>query len=339
MESETVRWKNDHNIYVNTGLATQEQLQASVEAFKTELCNMFPKQGYEKCEMIVNLVTDMKGNSYKFAYLWVSDPRVYFILAGFNVDGSERFKDTEEAKTKKDDDFFDLDNLDLADAFIEVSAKVKKPMIRESLPPILTLPGYEYTLEQKAKAEDDLKKEAISKGKNPDEVVIPNFGYFETSRAWAGTPKKNEVSSKLCSYVPVWVTEDMLKKIFFRYSSDKSGIFPSITFRQIKKKPGFETRFENTVEKKLAVVEFAPSYNRDGIFALQMTRKITIRDPVEEAKAKKEGKPISDVKQAIMIFEHYKHSEETPQDTGKPYNKNYSSNGNNSSGFQKGKKW
>lgn len=342
MDSETVRWKNDHNIYVNTGLATQEQLQASVEAFKTELCNIFPKQGYEKCEMIVNLVTDMKGNSYKFAYLWVSDPRVYFILAGFNPDGSERFKDVEESKPKSkiaDDDFFDLDNLNLEDAFTEVTAKVKKPVIREILPPVLTLPGYEYTPEQKAKAEDDLKKEAISKGKNPDEVVVPNFGYFESSRAWAGTPKKNEVSSTLCSYVPVWITEEILKKIFGRYSSEKSGIYPKISFRQIKKKPGFESRFDQSVEKKLAVVEFSPSHNRDGIFALQMTRKLLVRDPAEEAKAKKEGKSISEIKPAILIFEHYKHSEEVPQDNGKHGYRTGGSHGGNSSGSQKGKKW
>jgi hypothetical protein len=337
MDSETVRWKNDHNIYVNTGLANQEQLQASAEAFKKELCNMFPKQGYEKCEMIVNLVTDMKGNSYKFAYLWVSDPRVYFILAGLNPDGSERFKDIEE---KKEEDCFDLDNLNLEDAFTEVTAKIKKPVIREPLPPILTLPGYEYTPEQKARAEDDLKKEAISRGKNPDDVVVPNFGYFDSSRAWAGTPKKNEISSTLCSYVPIWVTEDILKKIFFRYSSDKSGVYPKISFRQIKKKVGFESRFENTVEKKLAVVEFSPSYNRDGIFALQMTRKIMIKDPAEEAKARKEGKPVEEIKPSILIFEHYKHAED-PNDGHKPHynNKAYGGGGGGSGSYNKGKKW
>lgn len=339
MDSETVRWKNDHNIYVNTGLATQEQLKASAEAFKTELCKMFPKQGYEKCEIIVNLVTDMKGNSYKFAYLWVSDPRVYFVLVGLNTDGTERFKDIEESKPIKEDDFFDLDSLNLEDAFTEVTAKVKKPVIREPLPPLLSLPGYEYTKEQKLRAEDDLKKEAISKGKNLDEIVIPSFGYFESSRAWAGTPKKNEVSSTLCSYVPVWVTEDFLKKLFSRYSSDKSGFYPKVSFRQIKKKPGFEARFDQTVEKKLAVVEFSPSYNRDGIFALQMTRKITVRDPAEEAKAKKEGTPITDIKPTIMIFEHYKHSEEPPQDGGKPYPRNNNSYGGSNVSSQKGKKW
>jgi len=337
MDSETVRWKNDHNIYVNTGLATQEQLQASTEVFKKELCNLYPKQGYEKCEMIVNLVTDMKGNSYKFAYLWVSDPRVYFILAGFNTDGSERFKDNEE---KKEEEFFDLDNLNLEDAFTEVTAKIKKPVIREPLPPVLTLPGYEYTAEQKAKAEDDLKKEAVSRGKNPDEVVVPNFGYFESSRAWAGTPKKNEISSTLCSYVPVWVTEDTLKKIFYRYSSDKSGVYPKISFRQIKKKPGFESRFENSVEKKLAVVEFSPSYSRDGIFALQMTRKIILKDTIEEAKAKKEGRPVEEIKPSIVIFEHYKHAED-PNDGNKPHynNKACGGGGGGSGSYNKGKKW
>ena len=317
MDSEPVRWKNKHNIYVNTGLATQEQLQSSVDVFKAELCKMFPKEGYEKCEIIVNLVTDMKGNSYKYAYVWVSDPKVYYILTGFNPDGSERFKEIKEEK--KEDDFFDIDNLNLEDAFIEVTSKIKKPVIREPLPPILTLPGYEYTPEQKAKAEDDLKKEAVSKGKDPNTVVIPSFGYFEASGAIAGTPKKNENISILCSYVPIWVNEDMLKKVFFRYSSDKSGMYPKISFRPLKKKPSFENRFEAVVEKKLAVVEFSRTFNQDGIFALQMTRKIFLKNPEEEAKLRKEGKPLTDLKPAVMIFEHYKNAEDF-DDSHKNYN-------------------
>jgi len=317
MEFEVVRWNNEHNIHVKTGVATQEQLQASVDAFKTELVRMFPKDGYEKCEFIVNLVTDIKGNSYRIAYLWVSDPRVYYILTGFNPDGSERIK-KEEVKDDSAaslDDSFNLESLDLEDAFSSQVSKVKKPTIQENLPPILTLPGYEYTEEQKKQVEE-LKKIAIAEGKNIDDVDFSDYGCFETSRAWAGSSKKNENPSILCAHVPLWVTEDILKKIFFRYSTDKSGIYPKISFHTIHRKPDFKKELfdrseTTTFEKKLAIVEFSRSHSKDGIFALQMTRKIQIRDPVLDAKAKKEGIPLSEIKPVTLIFGHFK-SEEDP---------------------------
>jgi len=310
MESDNIRWKNEHNIWVNTGLATQEQLQASVNAFKKELIKMFPGQGYDKCEIICNLVMDGKGNSYKYAYLWVSDPRVYYILAGFNTDGSDRVE--EEKKVVKIDDSFDLDDLDLDGAFIEAS-KVKKPTIKVALPPVLTLPGYEYTPEQKKRAEEDLKAEAVTKGHNPEEVKVPDYGYFDSSRAWAGTPKKNENPCILCSYVPLWVNEEILKKIFFRYSSDKCGIYPKISFKTPKKREpshDFAKRFEDVPEKKLAIVEFSKSFHRDGVFALQMTRKVVIRDTALEAKLKKETGS-TEPKLVTLIFEHFKNSDPT----------------------------
>lgn len=317
MESDTIRWKNEHNLFVNTGLASQAQTQAAVDVAKKEIVKMFPGQDYEKCEYIVNLVMDSKGNSYKYAYLWVSDPRVYYIFAGFNPDGSERFEEEKKEKTITFDDSFDLDDLDLEGAFTAVS-KVKKPTIRTPLPPLITLPGYEYTLDQKKKAEEDLKAEAVSKGRNLEEIKVPDYGYFEVSRAWAGTPKKNENPCILCSYVPLWVNEEILKKIFFRYSSDKSGIYPKISFKIPKKRESthdFAKRFEDTPEKKLAIVEFSKSYHRDGVFALQMTRKVVIRDTALEAKLKKETGSI-EPKLVTMIFEHFKNSEPSDDASG-----------------------
>jgi hypothetical protein len=326
METE-VRWKNEHNIWVSTGLATQVQLNASVNAFKKELTKMFPGQGYDKCEILVNLVMDVKGNSYKYAYLWVSDPRVYYILSGFNPDGSERFEEEkEEKKTVLIDDTFDLENLDLDSAFKSESKKIKKPSIRASLPPLLTLPGYEYTEDQKKTAEADLKAEAIGKGRNPEDIKIPEFGYFESSRAWAGTPKKNENSSILCSYVPIWVNEEILKKIFYRFSSDKTGTYPKISFRPCKKRPeptgDFVRRFEDPVEKKLAIVEFNRGFHQDGVFALQMTRKVVLNDITSP---KKEGVP---QKTITIIFEHFKNSEENESKPNQSsFNKSFTKGG------------
>jgi len=281
METETVRWRNEHNVYVDTGLATQEQLQGSVLVFKNQLIKLFPKDGYEKCEIIVNLVMDLNGNSYRYAYIWVSDPRVYYIMTGFNPDGSERFEKEIESEKSKDDSF-DLESLSFDDVF-KSESEIKKPTIRKPLPPILTLPGYEYTPEQIKKAEEDLKAEALKNGKNPDDIVIPKYGYFETSRAWAGSPEKDKNPSILCADVPNWTTEEQLKEVFSKFSSDKSGIYPKINFRP---KTRFNKEKNEVEQRKLASVEFSRSHLKDGIFALQMTRKVVLNDKAQELKNK-----------------------------------------------------
>jgi hypothetical protein len=145
MEGEQIRWKNEHNIWVNTGLATQKHLEMAVDVFKKKLIQMFPKDGYEKCEILVNLVQDSKGNSYKYAYLWVSDPRVYYILAGFNSDGSERFKEKDDgssAAAEDLDDSFDLEDLNLESEFTSQSKKIKKQDSTVYLPFQLNLDFY-----------------------------------------------------------------------------------------------------------------------------------------------------------------------------------------------------
>jgi hypothetical protein len=53
------------------------------------------------------------------------------------------------------------------------------------------------------------------------------------------------------------------------------------------------------------------------------------------AKARKEGKPVEEIKPSVLIFEHYKHAEDS-NDTHKPHYNNKSGGGG---GYTKGKKW
>jgi hypothetical protein len=340
METETVRWRNEHNVYVDTGLANQDQLQASVNVFKTELVRLFPGGGYEKCEFIVNLVTDVSGNSYRYAYIWVSDPRVYYILTGFNPDGSERYENEEDetsSKEKSADDSFDLDSLSFDDVF-KSEGNMKKAAIRKPLPPILTLPGYEYSVEQKKKAEEDLKAEASKNGRNPDDVVVPTVGYFETSRAWAGSPEKDKNPSILCSDLPNWITEDILKEAFFKFSSDKSGFYPKITF---KPKTRFNKEKNEVEQRKIAYVEFSRSHLKDGIFALQMTRKLILKDKQQELKnrdtlRRDKTAVVPPVKSDITIWKFFRNIDVDFEDKG--YNKASGGGGGGSFDKFKGRK-
>jgi hypothetical protein len=264
---------------------------------------------------------DLNGHSYRYAYIWVSDPRMYYIMTGFNPDGSDRFE--EELNSESPDDSFDLESLSFDDVFKSESI-VKKPSIRKSLPSILTIPGYEYTPEQIKKAEEDLKAEAFKNGKNVEEIVVPKNGYFETSRAWAGSPEKDKNPSILCADVPNWTTEEMLKEIFTKFSSDKSGIYPKINFRP---KTRFNKEKNEIEQRKLASVEFSRSHLKDGIFTLQMTRKIILKDKSQELKNKEilrkdKSAVVVPVKNETIIWKFFRISD-PEADEKKPKSSNF----------------
>jgi hypothetical protein len=162
----SARHMNNHNVYVVAGEATEQQLIDSTKIFKTQLCEMFPEKNYDKCEIIVNLVTDKDGNSFRHAYVWVSDIEVYYIMTGHNTDGTERFIIKDDEETKEEPEEINFDDMDWSDMMSEEIKKESKVKIKEELPPILSLPGYEYTPAQyeRVKELDDLIK-AKAEGK------------------------------------------------------------------------------------------------------------------------------------------------------------------------------
>jgi hypothetical protein len=277
------RHMNSHNVYVVAGEATEQQLINSTKIFKKQLCDMFPDKGYDKCEIIVNLVTDKDGNSFRHAYVWVSDPEVYYIMTGHNPDGSERFviKDDE---TKNESEEINFDDMDWSDMMSEEIKKETKVKIKEELPPILSLPGYEYTPEQFERVKETLRSEAVSNNKPFDETTVPKFGYFAASRARAGNVSSEYNSYMLPSIVPSWVTKEMIKYVFDRYSSDKTRnkeeqISPKVSTSKFIKK---DYTTGKTSEDKTQYVVLLEFDHNDGVFALQMTRKVKFIHPISK---------------------------------------------------------
>jgi hypothetical protein len=287
-QKNCVRNMNKHNVYVKTGLATETQLISTVNAFHKQLCEMFPEEHYEDCEFIVNLVTDKDGNTYKYAYLWVSDTRIYYIMTGLNPDGSERYKDEEESKPKeKIEESFELDFDEMNWETITSNTIQNVVTIREPLGPILSLPGYEYTPEQLIKVKETLKEKY---GAEYEESKIPSVGYFEASRAQAGgSIEDGRCPHILRSIVPSWVTKELIKKSFERYSTDeydeklKSKPYPRVTLEPFIKKDYQTGRVSEDSSKKVALVEFNKSKN-DGIFARQIARKVYFLNPTTKVK-------------------------------------------------------
>jgi hypothetical protein len=276
------RHMNNHNVYVVAGEATEQQLIESTKIFKKQLCEMFPDKGYEKCEIIVNLVTDKDGNSFRHAYVWVSDVEVYYIMTGHNPDGTERFIIKDE-DTKEEPEEINFDDMDWSDMMSEEIKKESKVKIKEELPPILSLPGYEYTPEQYERVKETLRSEAIANNKPFDESSVPKFGYFAASRARAGNVSAEYNSSILRSIVPMWVTKEMIKSAFDKYSTDKSRnkegqLCPKVSSSKFIKKDYVTGKTSEDKTQYVVLVEFSVSTN-DAVFALQMTRKVKFTNP------------------------------------------------------------
>jgi hypothetical protein len=316
------KFYNLHNVYVKTGLATKEQLESSISSFKTQLERMLPGKNYGKCEILTNLVT-IRGDSAKYAFLWVENPEVYYIMCGFNPDGTQRYEDfIEETKSEESDDDLedDLSCLDISNIMKEkekkMVIKIKKP-----LEPILTLPGYEYTPEQSKLAHSELVTEeerlAVLESREVATIEPLKFGYFECTRSHTPSINPELSCTTLWGRVPMWVDQANISSIFKRYveSTDSKGFV--ITFgNECRDMKGF----------KDVTICFG---NRRGVatFALQMTRKTTFKDP-------KTGQT------SDCIFNFYRskdasHGTSNKEDNSrdKKHNNNYSKN-NAGSGFR-----
>lgn len=279
----SARHMNNHNIYIVAGEATEQQLINSTKVFKKQLCEMFPDKGYDKCEIIVNLVTDKDGNSFRHAYVWVSNIEVYYIMSGHNADGTERFiiKDEESKEEPEEINFDDMDWSDMMSEEIKKESKVK---IKEELPPILSLPGYEYTPVQYERVKETIRSEAVANNKPFDESNVPKFGYFASSRARAGNVSSEYNHCILRSIVPTWVTKEMIKSVFDRFSTDKTRnkegqLCPKVSSSKFIKKDFATGKTSEDKTQYVVLVEFSGSSN-DAIFALQMTRKVKIINPI-----------------------------------------------------------
>jgi len=274
MSGATVRYNNEHNVHVETGLATKEQLYKSVNAFKQELARMYPGKAYDKCEILVNLIV-INGVSCRYAYLWFENPEMYYIVCGLNPDGSER---VEEISTKENKNPLNVDiDLDL-NGMMEEMENIEMPKQQRVLDPILSLFGYEYTPEQVeiaykglvAEEEENAKKE----GREVREVEPPKYGFFRCTRSRTTSMDANQISNKLRGIVPIWVTESMIRRKFERFATSKELIHLKISFIQEKTvRPGC----------KAVIIDFGSSSKGSGTFALQMTRKTSFEDPATKA--------------------------------------------------------
>jgi hypothetical protein len=313
---EKPKYLNEHNIYVRSGMATLSQLKACVSKFKEELAKSSSPdiRKLAKGEIEANIVTNMKGETQHFGYLWAEYPEVYWILCGYNPDGTERVRVVEDTKPI---DEIDLDNIDFSSMDLNkiTSMTVKEPAkIVEKLAPLIPFPGYEYTEEQKLATYNYLKDEeerrATAEGREPNKIEMPKYGFFELSRSSTVSLEKEKNPSILRGEVPKWVTFDMLKKSFSKfamgftntdkpkfedgYNGSKVEVYNCGAHFRIKI---YSTHIRDRPNYKVVTIEYPLSGYATGIFAIQMRRKTVFTNP-----APAPGEP----KEVTCIFDFFR---------------------------------
>lgn len=277
-------------LYVNTRVATKEQLETSlrsaIEQATTLVGHPIPGE-YE-----VNVVTKrgtmlVEGRVLEYqqncgyGYIWFSHPLMFNLLLGRNPDGTERYKEivdptwippqkTETKKLPK--------SMSWADIVEDEESELPKT-IKEYLKPEVELAKYRYTEAQRSQIRESLlekmKASATVDENDSNTLGVPEYGTFEISPARIEQPRdQGLLYLNILSGVkiPPAITDADLKRVFSRFASDK-------TTTHIHKNRGREIKdtypFVTINHKRIAFVTFDPIYH-DAHQALMMTRKFQV---------------------------------------------------------------
>lgn len=257
---------------IEEGLSKEKENKLILEYLISEGISV-PKKTKLGCKIKVNLIINKNGEYYGFGYMRVSNEKVYWMLLGKNIDGSERileYKDPEwipplpKPEVTFEQELERQSKMDWYEIALEED-KYVHPIIKETLESLMKIPGYKYNKKQY----EHLTQMAINEGKNKDDV--PKIGYFEVSRAYGRKVINGKMRNVLCArQVPNWIPSVAFREIFKFFCSFNSSVYPIVKLIDGKK--------SNMPSKKIVFITFGPETD-DAIFALLMTRKIIIQHP------------------------------------------------------------
>jgi len=312
------QYYDTHTLFVDCGVATEEQLAKSliiaindaekilaqnikdeklirlkkkIHKFKNkdeknlklrlkELNDKNLKDFYKpRCRFKINLLVNKEGEYLGFGYIRITSPEVYWMILGRNPDGSERFEEIPDPNwsppPNKKENLNILENKTKktwAELAEEEEAHIQ-PIIKKPLPPLITIPGYKYDVEQLL----HLKDVAKDNGEDPNQ--IPDEGFFEISRGYVKDPPLGKLGYKLCARkVPDWLPEKAFKKTFSIYASDpkKKG---KINIMGNKVESCYPiVNFIDTKKGRIVFITFDPS-TKDALFASLMQKKTRLKHP------------------------------------------------------------
>lgn len=282
------KYYDEHTIYCDTSVATEKQLAECIKKAIIDATQILGEK--TTCKFKVNLLVNKEGKYFGFGYVRVSDSRVYWMLLGRNPDGTERVEqypdpnwtpppDPNEGLTQEE--IIEKNRNKSWAQLAEEEDKYIQPMIKNPLPPLVTIPGYEYDEEQRK----HLKKLGLEE--NPEEdIEIPKYGYFAIQRGYASDAPPGTVRHKICARnVPDWIPKEAFKSIFSFYTSEESK--KKKVKNIVKTKDGLKeiedsyplVNFINSKNgARIVFVTFDPA-TKDALFALLMTKKTHIIHP------------------------------------------------------------
>lgn len=255
------------------------------------------------CRFRVNLVENREGKSLGIAFVFVTNPAVYYMLLGKNPDGSDRIEYRDDPSwtpptegTSVNDAGWstisapvftaaDIKNMSWADMIDEEEEYERKlqaekdkytcPKIPFPLDPLMVLPPYRLTPEQIAEKRQKIIADNEGKqGFDTSLVEIPDHAHLVVDRAMA-TPVDSKYMPNIlkCKNIPEWVTKEDLKMQFAPYATDSE----TRQERFIKGRRVEETYpFVNINEDRVGFIIFDANTN-DALFALHMMKKTIIR--------------------------------------------------------------
>lgn len=247
--------ENNSTLYVSTELAHPHQVeQLFLEA--VQKAKSMPEifgENFE-CQIQINLVRKYTGQYMGYAFVDVDNPKLYYALIGYNVDGTERVTYIPDPNwvppTKAT---APSSSTSWADDTDDLTYLPSPPTIRKELPPILVLGKYTYDEQQKAHVQQHLHVEETQGSL----TVSPAF-------ITPGVDDEYDDTTLYVSEVPD-MNYDFLYAIFARYarytSSDEDDhrFYPKITIRKNN-------------DKLYAIVQYSHPY--DAKFAVTMLQKI-----------------------------------------------------------------
>ena len=262
------RFYDTHTIYCDSGVASPSQISTSLKKAIAEAEKKLNRR--TNCRFKINLLVNREGEYFGYGYIWVSSPEIYWMLLGRNPDGTERIREYPDPNWKppsrkeistEDKNWIDI--VEDEDAYIQ-------PMIKETLPPLVTLSGYEYDDEQIAHLED----------LSDDMKEIPKIGYLEISRGYALDAPQGSLRHRICARkVPDWIPIDVFKNIFSFYVRDLNNNFPNVNIVNSKK------------GGRIVFISFEPGKTH-SLFTLLMTKKLVIVNPQNKSQ------------KATLVFAH-----------------------------------
>ena len=234
-------------IFIQSGVLNQSQLEFLISNSIDIITNNF---NTGECDFHINVVTNKEGKIFGHSYGWISNIKVFNIMVGLNIDGTERYEEVEDENWSppENDEQKAMEGITSWSDLTEIEESYERPMIKVKQEPLFIFPGIKHTEEQ---------------FKNTGQEI----GFIEVSEA--KFRDKNNCNIIFSTEVENTFNLEIFNGFFSKFEKDKN-----IHTTKNKK---FYYPILSLKNKKL-VVKFSPLYKNTASFLINVIKKTYIYD-------------------------------------------------------------